>query len=59
MSIGKDFRFPVSVRWQGQQRVRVEAPDVARPTPCASSPLRWRCPSTWCRSCLPVVADAA
>lgn len=28
MTISKDFRFPVSVRWQGQQRVQVEAPDV-------------------------------
>jgi organic hydroperoxide reductase OsmC/OhrA len=28
MSITKDFRFPVSVRWQGQQLVRVEAPDL-------------------------------
>ena len=28
MSIAKDFRFPVSIRWQGQQLVRVEAPDV-------------------------------
>ena len=28
MTIAKDFRFPVSVNWQGQQRVLVEAPDV-------------------------------
>jgi organic hydroperoxide reductase OsmC/OhrA len=28
MSIAKDFLFPVSIRWQGQQLVRVEAPDV-------------------------------
>jgi organic hydroperoxide reductase OsmC/OhrA len=28
MSISKDFRFPVSVRWQGQQLTRIEAPDV-------------------------------
>ena len=28
MSITKDFRFPVSVRWQGKQLVRVEAPDL-------------------------------
>jgi organic hydroperoxide reductase OsmC/OhrA len=28
MSIAKDFRFPVSIRWQGQQLVRVEAPNV-------------------------------
>jgi organic hydroperoxide reductase OsmC/OhrA len=27
MSIAKDFRFPVSVRWLGQQLVRVAAPD--------------------------------
>lgn len=28
MTISKDFRFPVSVRWQGQQRTRVSAPDL-------------------------------
>ena len=28
MTVSKDFRFPVSVRWQGQQRVQAEAPDV-------------------------------
>ena len=28
MTISKDFRFPVSVHWQGQQLVHVEAPDV-------------------------------
>jgi organic hydroperoxide reductase OsmC/OhrA len=28
MTISKDFRFPVSVRWRSQQLVRVEAPDV-------------------------------
>jgi peroxiredoxin-like protein len=28
MTISKDFRFPVSVRWQGQQRVQVETPDA-------------------------------
>lgn len=28
MSIAKDFRIPVSVRWQGQQLVRVTAPDL-------------------------------
>ena len=29
MTISKDFRFPVSVRWEGPQRVQVETPDVA------------------------------
>lgn len=28
MTISKDFRFPVSVRWQGQQLTRVSAPDL-------------------------------
>lgn len=28
MNISKDFRFPVSVRWQGQQLARVTAPDL-------------------------------
>jgi peroxiredoxin-like protein len=28
MSIAKDFRFPVSALWQGEQRTRVSAPDV-------------------------------
>lgn len=28
MTIAKDFRFPVSVNWQGQQLVHLEAPDV-------------------------------
>jgi organic hydroperoxide reductase OsmC/OhrA len=28
MTISKDIRFPVSVHWQGQQLVHVEAPDV-------------------------------
>ena len=28
MTISKDLRFPVSVHWQGQQCVHVEAPDV-------------------------------
>jgi organic hydroperoxide reductase OsmC/OhrA len=30
MSITKDFRFPVSVRWQGRQLVRVEAPNLGQ-----------------------------
>ena len=28
MSVGKDFRFPVSVCWQGEKFVRAEAPDI-------------------------------